>query len=57
MEIDMKENIEQMLTQVMSGDTTGATETFNYIISQKAADAIEQKKIEVIDAEFNQAGE
>lgn len=50
----MKENIEQMLTQLMSGEKEAAAETFNYIISQKAADAIEAKKAEVIDAQFNE---
>ncbi len=43
-----------MLTQLIAGDNSGASETFNYIISQKAADAIEARKDEVMQQQFGE---
>jgi hypothetical protein len=49
----MKENIENMLTYMSSGDYDKAREQFMFVASQKAADALEAHKIEVADTYFN----
>jgi hypothetical protein len=43
----MKENIEQMLKNVASGDLGAAKEQFSYIITQKVADRLDDYKAEV----------
>ena len=52
--MSVKENIESMLSNIVSGNTEAAAETFNYIISQKAADAIENLKVAVIQSHFSE---
>jgi RNA binding exosome subunit len=48
----MSEQIETLLTQIATDDKESAVETLNQILAQKAAEALEAKKSEVIQAHF-----
>lgn len=50
----MSQQVEQMLTTLFSGNTEGATDQFNKIISQRALSAIDGMKQEVGSVMFNQ---
>jgi len=47
MELMMKENIEQMFSNLVAKDFDAAKEQFSYIVTQKVADRLEDLKAEV----------
>lgn len=50
---NMSENIGEMISSIANGDTESAIDSFQYIISQKVADRLEDYKSEVADQYFN----
>jgi hypothetical protein len=44
---NVRENIEDMLSQINKGDFESASETFQYVMTQKVSDTLESMKQDV----------